>query len=371
VKLTLQIKLLPTKEQEHSLINTIKEANKACNKISEIAWDKKEFKQFNLQKVTYHIIKDSFNLSAQNVIRCIKKVSDAYALDKKVKREFRPLGSIAYDSRILTYKPNDIVSIWTVDGRQKIPFICHNPKYIPYIKGESDLVFKKGKFYLFQTIEVPEEKIKDIEDFIGCDFGQTDIAVTSDGKKYSSENIKKVRKKYTKVRASVQSKGTKGAKRLLKRLSGREKRFVTITNHTISKNIVKQAKEEGKGVAVEDLTNIRKTAKSKSKQQKTELNKWSFFQLRQHLEYKCKLAGVKFVAVPPQYTSQTCSCCMNLGDRNGKKFSCKNCGNKMDADENAAKIIATWGRTVIRPENSMLYCDIFRHSCVRVKAPLL
>ena len=29
----------------------------------------------------------------------IAKVADAYKLDKKVKREFKPLGSIAYDSR--------------------------------------------------------------------------------------------------------------------------------------------------------------------------------------------------------------------------------------------------------------------------------
>lgn len=369
VKLTLKIKLLPNPEQFEHLKNTLIEANSACNVISDYAWANKVFNQFKLHKGVYHTIKRVFNLSAQSVIRCISKVADSYKLDKKTKRTFKPLGSIAYDERILSYK-NDLVSIWTVGGRLKMPYVCHNPAYIPYIKGEADLVFKKGKFYLFQTVEVPEEDVSDVEEFIGCDFGQTDIVVTSDGTSFSSEGIKKVRKKYNKVRSSVQSKGTKGSKKLLKRLSGRESRFVSITNHTIAKQIVKSAKEKGMGIAIEDLSKIRKTAKPKSKAQKTELNRWSFYQLRQFISYKAQLSGVKFVAIPPQYTSQTCSCCNHIGERKGKRFSCENCGNTMDADFNASRNISAWGRVVNRPENSTLYCDLIRHSCVRVKAPL-
>ena len=312
MKLTLQIKLLPTQEQFTSLKNTLKEANTACNEISNTAWNKKLFNQFKLHKEVYHPIKSSFNLSAQMVVRCISKVADSYKLDKKVKREFRILGAITYDARILSYT-KDGVSLWSVGGRLKgIKFVCHNQNYIPYIKGEADLVLKKGKFYLFQTVEVPEEEIKNIEEFIGCDFGQTDICTLSDGTNYNSEQLKKVRKKYSKVRASVQSKGTKGSKKLLKRLSGRERRFVTISNHTISKQIVAKAKEENKGIAIEDLSKIRFNAKPKSKAQKTELNRWSFYQLRQFLTYKALLNGVKLAVIPPAYTSQTCSVCCIL-----------------------------------------------------------
>lgn len=169
MKLTLQIKLLPDKEQHQTLLETIKVANIACNRISDVAWVKKEFNQYRLHQLVYRDIKESFKLTAQVVIRCISKVVDAYKLDKKTKRIFRPLGAITYDSRILSYKP-DSVSIWSVDGRLRIPFVCHNPKYLPYIKGEADLVTKKGKFYLFQTCEVPEDDMLDVEDFIGVDF---------------------------------------------------------------------------------------------------------------------------------------------------------------------------------------------------------
>ena len=361
MKLTLQIKLLPTQEQFTSLKNTLIEANTACNAISDTAWNKKLFNQFKLHREVYHPIKSSFNLSAQMVVRCISKVADSYKLDKKVKREFRILGAITYDARILSYT-KDGVSLWSVDGRLKgIKFVCHNTNYLPYIKGEADLVLKKGKFYLFQTVEIPEEKVKDIEEFIGCDFGQVDVCTLSDGTNFNSDQLKKVRKKYSKVRASVQSKGTKGSKKLLKRLSGRERRFVTISNHTISKQIVAKAKEENKGIAIEDLSKIRFTAKPKSKAQKTELNRWSFYQLRQFLTYKALLNGVKLTVIPPAYTSQTCSVCLHIGKRVAKKFTCENCGNTSDADKNAAKNISAWGVAVNTPEKNNMFCSL--HSC--------
>jgi len=356
MKLTLKIKLLPNNEQSDLLLETIKEANAVCNAISDVAWAKRIFNNFKLHHEVYHPYKSAFKLSSQCLIRAIAKVTDAYKLDKKTKRTFRPLGSNGYDSRIMTYKPNNIVSLWCIGGRQKIKFVCHNHAYLPYIKGEADLIYKKGKFYLFQTVDIPEQDVIDIEEFIGVDFGQTDVATLSDGTNYNSEQLKKVRKKYSKVRASVQSKGTKGAKKLLKRLSGREHRFVSINNHSIAKKIVQKAKAENKGIAIENLSGIRKTAKTKSKAQKTELNRWSFYQLRQFLEYKAKLNGVKLFAIPPAYTSQTCSKCLYIGKRNGKHFRCENCGNISDADYNAAKNIATWGCVVNQPEKQSILC---------------
>ena len=365
MKLTLKIKLLPTDEQAECLLNTIKEANDACNNISDIAWETKCFNQFKLHNECYYQIKNSSNLSSQVIIRCISKVADSYKIDKKTKKSFKPLGGISYDSRILTYKLNEIVSIWSIVGRLKMTYVCHNRNYLPYIKGEADLVFKKNKFYLFQTVEIPDENIEDIEEFVGVDFGQTDIAVLSDGTNYNSNELKEVRKKYSKVRASIQSKGTKSSKKLLKRLGGREKRFVSINNHTISKQIVTKARKERKGIAIEDLTGIRKTAKIKSKAQKTELNRWSFFQLRSFLSYKALLNGIKLIVVPPAYTSQTCNVCNHIGIRNGKHFRCENCGNVMDADVNAAKNIATWGCSINQPEKSTLFCSL--HSLLGLK----
>lgn len=361
MKLTLQIKLLPTQEQFAFLKNTLIEANTACNEISDIAFTKKLYNQFKLHKEVYHPIKSSFNLSAQMVVRCISKVTDSYKLDKKTKREFRPLGAITYDARILSYVKEGI-SMWTVGGRLKIPFVCHNRNYLPYIKGEADLVYKKGKFYLFQTVEVPEEDVADVETFLGVDFGLVSIATLSNGKEFNSKKLQDYREKRQKVRSSVQSKRTRGSKKLLKRLSGRERTTASIINHTIAKQIVQIAKEENKGIAIEDLKGIRFSSLKKGKKFRTRVGKWSFNQLRQYISYKSILNGVPVVLVNPRYTSKTCSSCHHIGNRKGKVFECDNCGNNMDADINASKNIATLGCSVNNSEKSSMYSCALHYS---------
>ena len=367
MKLTLKIKLLPTDEQANLLLETMKEANAVCNAISEVAWQERISNNFKLHHEVYHAYKATFKLSSQILIRCIAKVADAYKLDRKNKRSFKPLGGIAYDSRIMTYKPNNVVSLWCIGGRQKIDFVCHNPYYIPYIKGEAYLVYKKGKFYLFQTVDVPEEDVDDVVEFIGVDMGLIEIAALSNGKSFNSKKLNDYREKRQKVRSSLQSKGTKGSKKVLKRLSGKERTTSTIINHTISKQIVQLAKSEGKGVAIEDLKGIRFSANKKGKKFRTRVGKWNFNQLRSFLAYKCLLNGVKLIDVPPAYTSKMCHNCLHIGNRQGKKFTCNNCNSVFDADENAAKNIALLGTNYVNsPEKpSMLYCQV--HSFLGLK----
>ncbi len=371
MKLTLKIKLLPTDEQARLLLETMKEANTVCNAISEVAWEKRIFNNFKLHHETYHSFKSTFKLSSQVLIRCIAKVADAYILDKKVKRDFRPFGSIGYDSRIMTYKPNDIVSLWAIGGRIKIPFVCHNRSYLPYIKGEADLVFKKGKFYLFQTVDVPDTDIEDVEEFIGVDFGLTTLVATSDGINHSAEWLNTYREHRQKVRSSIQAKADtskrstkRNCRRLSKRLSGKERTTSKLVNHTISKSIVKSAKEQGKGIAIEDLTNIRFTSKRRNKKFRTKLGRWSFADLRAKLEYKALLNGVKLVVVNPAYSSQTCHYCKHIGKRTNKVFKCTNTNcnvDTIDADYNASKVISLLGQTVNSVGESNMYCSIALH----------
>lgn len=355
MRLTLKIKLLPSTEQHKLLFETLKDVNLCCNDISYIAWSEKVFNQFKIHHKVYHSLKSIFPLSAQLLVRCISKVADAYKMDRNTKKVFKHLGSIAYDSRILTYKPDDKVSIWAIGGRIVMPFVCHNRHYLSYIKGESDLVYKNGKFYLFQSIEVPDTDIKKVEEFIGVDFGVTDIAVTSDGVKHSAEWINTYREKQQKIRSSIQSKGTRSSRRLLKRISGRERTTATIINHTISKSIVEHSKKSNKGISIEDLTNIKTNPQKKNKKFNTKLARWSFHQLRTFISYKCAVMGIRMVVVNPAYTSKSCSNCHRIGNRSNKSFKCKNCGHNEDADFNASKNIATLGAVINQPEKSIMY----------------
>lgn len=340
MKLTLQIKLLPTNEQANSLLETIKECNIACNNISDTAWTNKVFNQYKLHHLVYHLIKKSSNLSAQALVRCISKVVDAYKVDKKTKRQFKLLGAITYDTRILSYKENS-VSIWSVNGRLKIPFVCHNSKYLPYIKGEADLIYKKGKFFLFQTIEVTEEDVNDVEEFIGVDFGIINLATTSDGDTFSGKQVDNVRIKINTLRKSLQKKGTKSAKRHLKKLSGRERRFKKNTNHTISKQIVQIAKDTHRAIALENLKGFRVTV---HKSQREQFGKWSFDELGKFINYKSQLAGIPVFFVNPRNTSRTCSKCGHISKSNRKtqsEFVCQQCNFSLNADINGAINIAS------------------------------
>src|SRR5712691_7295541 len=103
MRLTIQLKLLPTPEQADALTRTLETANAACDYISQVAWDARTFGQFPIHRLTYQAVRETFHLAAQLTVRCIAKVADAYKLDRKSLRTFQPLGAVAYDNRILSF----------------------------------------------------------------------------------------------------------------------------------------------------------------------------------------------------------------------------------------------------------------------------
>lgn len=178
MKLTAVVKLLPTDDQWRALLATLERANAACNWISGQAWEAKTFSRVPLHHLTYHAIRERYELTAQMAVRCIGKVVDAYKLDKKTKRTFKAHGAVPYDDRILTWRVvEQRVSIWTLAGRETIPFACgdYHRQLLNGQRGESDLVYRKGKFFLYTTCEVEADTPIDVEGFLGVDMGVTNI----------------------------------------------------------------------------------------------------------------------------------------------------------------------------------------------------
>lgn len=157
MKLTTAIKLLPDKEQSEALQDTLRTVNDAANYVSEVAWEHRSFGRYKLRALTYYEVKERFSLTAQFAGNVSRKVSDSYRLDRNTKRTFKPLGAIAYDDRLLSWKPES-VSIWTINGREKMPFVCDERarEMLRNRRGESDLVYRDGKFFLLATVEVDE-----------------------------------------------------------------------------------------------------------------------------------------------------------------------------------------------------------------------
>ena len=339
MKLTVQLKLLPSNEQADVLRQTLERANAAANEASRVAWESGVFRQFALQKLVYRATRERFGLSAQMAIRLIAKVADAYKLDRRTQRSFRPHGSIAYDERILKYG-SEAVSIWTIAGRQHIPFVCgeHQRRLLSSLKGESDLLLRDGEWYLYATADIPEAPEGAAVDWIGVDLGVVNIAVDSDGNVYSGGQLNGLRHRQSRLRSRLQSKGTRAARSLLRKRHRKEQRMATHVNHCISKSIVREAERTQRGIVFEDLKGIRSRIRARRSQRRM-LHSWAFGQLQSFTAYKARLAGVPVQFVDPRYSSQTCPACGHVARANRPSqsaFSCVSCGFVGLADHIAA-----------------------------------
>lgn len=345
MKLTAQVKLQSTPEQSQLLLQTLAEANTACNWISERAFTEKVFGQFSLHKLAYHPARERFNLSAQMVVRAVAKVADSYKVSKKKQRGFKLRGAFPYDARILSFDlEKRQVSIWTVDGRARLPFLCGERAWelLQGKRGEADLCFIRGEWFLFVSCEIETPEPIDVDGALGVDLGLVNIATDSDGNRYSGAAVIGMRERRFRQRRRLQSKGTKSARRVLKRLSGRERRFMKDVNHQISKQLVERAQYTDRAIALEDLSGIRSRVKAR-RSQRRKLHGWAFAQLGQFISYKAERVGVPVVFVDPAYTSQRCSVCGYVAKSNRQSqdtFLCGLCGFSAHADHNAAINIA-------------------------------
>jgi putative transposase len=343
--LTVKVKLLTSQAQHDDLLITMERFNEACNYISEVAWLNRSFGKIRLQKILYYEVREKFGLSAQMVVRAVGKVSESYKIDRSVQHTFKPHGAVVYDQRNLTIKGADRVSILTLEGRTLVPIAYGEYRTLDQnrIKGQADLIYLDGIFYLMLVIDIPEEKqIENPDGTIGVDLGVVNLATTNDGVRFSGEKCEAVRKRYSALRARLQSVGTWDAKKHLKRISRKERRFKKDTNHCISKQIVETAQGTNRAIALEDLKGIR-SGSTVSKPLRSVLGKWAFYELASFIQYKAQLLGVPVVFVDPKYTSQQCSMCGFISKENRKsqaEFVCLKCGHAENADINAAKNIA-------------------------------
>ncbi|MFL6052440.1 MAG: RNA-guided endonuclease InsQ/TnpB family protein [Actinoallomurus sp.] len=372
MKIVVQVKLMPDAGQALAFEHTLHTVNEAANWVSAVAFARGVPREYELRKHTYAELK-SRGLGAQAAQHVIKKVRDAYTTLKaniragnlgkpgsgrRVKAEakpivFRPEAAQPYDDRCLSWQYDaGTVSVWTVDGRVKnVAFAC-SPDALKtlreYRQGESDLIQRDGVFYLIATCEVPEAERYEPERFIGVDLGIAAIATTSTGYKAAGRGLNRHRKRQLELRRKLQKKGTKSAKRLLKKRNRREKRHAANQNHIIAKTIVTEAERTSSGISLEELKGIRQRVRLR-KPQRVALHSWAFAQLANFIVYKAKRVGVPVVFVDPAYTSQQCSECGHIGNKNRASrsvFICRNCGVVAHADRNASRNIARKGEAV-------------------------
>lgn len=367
--ISVKCKLQVPVELRQEIDRTLQGFADACNQIYETAKRENCWNTTKLHHKVYKPVKASTGLKANHVCQAIRRVIGNAKAVKQI-HKFRPT-SINLDVRTFQYiEELQSVGITLISGRVKFKLSIGNYQ-LALLRGQSPTAAtlkktKQGDYYINICVDLPTEPTGKTPKVIGVDLGRRDIATTSTGKSWSGKQIQSIRDRYSKVRANVQSKRTRSARRLMRRLSGKERRFQEWLNHNISKQLVQEAKQTNATLAFEDLTNIRESLnqKPRSKTERRRTNNWAFYQLRLFVGYKANIAGIPIVFIPPAYTSQTCSRCGGIHPikgksyRSGKSFKCGRCGFEHDADINAAINIAALGKSVSLPESPGFSCQL-------------
>ncbi|KRM20203.1 IS607 family transposase [Ligilactobacillus hayakitensis DSM 18933 = JCM 14209] len=388
--LTAKVRLYPNSEQAKQFKEVTKEYQRLCNIISQWYFDEHflpERKRF--QKEMYHDLRLQSKLNSlmiQSVFRTVvaryKTVkTQLYQHPYKYRdintsewhREFRDLNwlqkpitfSRPQADYVRSYNYSFVqkgtkISLNVLNKRIKVPF---NSKYLPFsledkgIKlGTAKLVCLKGRWFLHMsyTKKVDSWKIENNQHVVGIDRGLRFITTAYDEKGktnfVSGKNIAYKRKKYAYLRSKLQSKGTKSAKRKLKRLSQKENRWMADFNHCLSKTLIEKYGQNSLFV-LEDLTGVTFEKSNVNKNLTRELHSWSFYDLQTKLTYKAQGNQSQVLIVSAKYTSQRCPKCGQIRKENRNhdlhEYKCTSCGFRTNDDRVGAMNLQELGKQYI------------------------
>lgn len=215
-----------------------------------------------------------------------------------------------------------------------------------------------SKEYAFISCEYVDKEVKQYNNCLGVDLNATGhcavVSIPFTGKTFKlGKKAQHVHTKYKNIRKTLQK---QGKYKKVKQIKNRESRIVKDLNHKISRKIVNLAIENKCSIKLEHLKGIRDNKKH-TKKFNYALNSWSFYQLKQFIEYKAKKQGLQVIYIEPAYTSKTCSKCGLIGNRNKKIFKCNNesCLYVEHADVNAGFNIAN--------SSSIVQLQVERDTC--------
>ena len=336
MKLTTVVQIRPDEPQ--ALLDMMRQFNAACNWLSRVAFKEQLFHWLSLQRRAYHEVRARFGLTGVQATVAVRKA--AYVYRNKGRRDrlatFHELGAIPV-----------IRHSYRHDGRVRIygrlyPFKAVAP--LGKRPAQAMLLYRDGRFFINQAVERSTPEPYEPQGFLGCDLGIVNILADSQGESYAGGRLNGLRRRHAKLRGRLQRKGTRSAKRLLRKRRRREFRFARDVNHCISKQVVAKAARHSWGIALEDLKGIQERTVVLRRSQRRQHHAWAFLQLRSFIEYKAALAGAPVALVDPRNTSRTCPECGCIDKRNRSTqalFSCVSCGFAGPADTIAAVIIGS------------------------------
>jgi IS605 OrfB family transposase len=358
VKRTVSIKLATTPEQFQALCDLQAEFAKVCNHIVPVAVEHRCWNRVALHHRVYYPTRAETALGSQMVCNAVQAVADAYKVLHLNKTDavpvirFKDSGAVQFDKRTYGIK-SDRLSLYTLTGRILVA-MRPGDFQLDYLQQgtpkEATLIRRRNTWFFNLVLDLPEATpATPSSEVLGVDIGENNLAATSTGKVWGGGDLRHRRDRYLALRRRLQSNGSQSARQKLRQVSGKERRRVQHVNHETSKAIVAEAVKVGvTKITMEDLTHIRARIKA-GKRMRGRLHRWAFRQLQTFVEYKANAHGIAVKYVEPAYTSQTCSCCGELGRRSKHRFVCEHCGLRAHSDLNASRNLARIGKTAVLP----------------------
>jgi IS605 OrfB family transposase len=366
MKRTVSLKLSVSPEQAKRLDALQTAFAAACNLVVSLAAESRISNRIKLHHAAYYSIRESLPaLGAQMACNAVHQVSKAYKTLLANRPEartkdwpiigFSEKSSVHFDKRTYSIRSADI-SLFTMCGRIIVQLQYGSFQAGLLKKGipkEAELVRKPSGWFFNLVLDLPDPDPARGDHVLGVDLGENNLAATDSGKLFGGGKLRHERDCFLNFRRRLQRNGSKSARQLLKKASGREARHVKHVNHEVSKALVAEAVSNGcSTIALEALTNIRKRIKA-GKRMRSRLHRWAWAQLQEFVAYKAQAAGIRVAFVNPAYTSKTCSVCGNLGIRSKHRFKCPFCGRLAHADRNAAQNIASLGSSFGGPTGTV------------------
>ena len=386
---TMKMHLHTTDEADLLFKELTEVYSSACDHISQYVFDNGFILNFmKLQEALYYTVRNDYGLKSQLAISALKTVTARYKTvkeqlfqnpytyeDEDGNRQYitktlewltkpihfkRPQADLVRGRDYSFVEGGDRISINTLKKRVKLDYDvpeCFKQYFDgSWAFGTGKLVSLNGKWYFHipMTKMLPDtfDEHKPLH-VVGIDRGLRFIITSYDETGCcafaNGQDILNKRNKFLKVRAELQAKGTKSAKRKLKAISGRENRYMADVNHQLSKALVDRY---GKNTlfVIEDLTGVsfdESNLSSRTKGQRNEIRSWAFYQFEQMLTYKAEAVGSKVIKVAADYTSQRCPKCGRIHKANRRhdihEYICDSCGYRSNDDRIGAMNIQELG----------------------------
>lgn len=360
--LSYNVKLnFPSKEYELAMLDCLKMEADCYGYVSALlettGFREHPISRYDVHYKFYYDIRKQYpSLSSQMVCKVIQEVVANWKTCLQSKETFdtpqKTNLSMTLDKRLYSKLTDNSVNI-TVPRFKKVkctftayPLLQH--MFDTYPAKNCNIFYRDGQFWLTVQFETPELDLAN-EYVLGIDRGIKRLITCSDGTAISDKEFNKRRRRIRYIKRCLRKKGTKNAKRHLRKLSKREARMSKDYTYSVAKYIL--SKPQGI-IALEDLSQIKKRTSKKKittesgekkeikrKRHNNRFGQVALKQLQSVLEYKAPLVGKRVATVEPAYTSQLDCRGLPNGKRLGTRYYAAD-GLVLDADWNAAINIA-------------------------------